>query len=308
MSARPPISARGERGWRDWVTLGVLVAVWGSSFAVNKIAVETISPQWVVALRMGVAALVLVPLLYARGGKMPSDPRVWLWLAWLAVIGNTAPFWLISWGTQHIASGLAGILMAMTPLAVIVLSHFALADERLTPAKAGGFVVGFAGVIMLLGPQNLLALSAQGLAFWSQIAVLGAAMLYAVFSVSARRMPPLDHFQLAAGVSLLGAVIALITAVITSPDGLADMSGASLASSIALGLFPTALAAILLFALLASAGAGFVSMSNYLIPGVAAILGTLVLSEELPARTVAGLGLILAGIAIAEVRFRRPPS
>lgn len=294
------------RRLQDWGLLAVLVIVWGSSFAATKIGVETISPTWLVTLRLMVAAFVLVPLAMLRGGVRPRGRRDWGWLAALAMLGYLAPFWLISWGTQHIPSSLAGMLMAMVPLAVIMMAHLLLADEPLTRARAFGFALGFIGVVLLLGPDNLANFTAQGISFWAQFAVLGATLCYASHSMVARRMPlVLPAPVLAACVTSLGAAAMLMIALVTEPSGLAHASAASLAAAAALGLFPTALATLVLYVVLRHAGAGFLSMSNYLIPGYAVILGALALGEPVAPQAIAGLALILSGIAISEGRWRR---
>lgn len=294
------------RRGKDWALLAVLVLVWGSSFATTKIGVETIPPQWVVALRLSVAALVLVPLARLRGFRLPPPGRIWGWIAALAALGYVIPFWLISWGTQHIDSGLAGILMAMVPLSVIVLAHVLLPDEPLSPLKALGFLIGFAGVVLLLGPAKLVHFAAQGIAFWAQIAILGATLCYACHSMVARRMPHmLPSTLLGACVCLVGAPVMAGYALVTAPHGLAQASTASLAAAVSLGLFPTALATIVLYVLLASAGASFVSMSNYLIPGFAVVLGAAALGERVGLEAILGLCLILSGIAVTEARWRR---
>jgi len=293
------------RRWQDWALLATLVVVWGSSFAATKIGVETISPTWMVALRMAVAALVLVPLAFLRGPGLPKPSAQWGWLVLLTLLGYLAPFWLISWGTQYIASGLSGILMAMVPLAVIMLAHFFLPDEPLTKLKLAGFATGFAGVIVLLGPDKLANLAAQGIAFWAQIAVLGATLCYAVHGVVARRMPlALPSTVLAASVTLLGGAAMVAFAAISEPDGLVKASTASLAAAVTLGLFPTALATIILYVILRTAGASFLSMCNYLIPGFAVILGAIALGERISLGAMTGLVLILGGIAISEGRWK----
>lgn len=297
-----------RRSWLDWTLLGVLVVVWGSSFAMTKIGVASIAPSWLVAIRLSVAAAVLVPVVWWRGERLPRDWPSWLSLAALAVIGNIAPFWLVAWGTAHIASSLSGILMATVPLAVIVMAHFLLPDEPLSRLKGAGFVVGFAGVVLLLGPQNLLNIAAQGIRFWAQIAVLAATLCYAAHSMIARLMPKTSSTVMAAAVCALGAVMAVPLAFFTAPSGLETASTASLAAGIALGLFPTALASLVVYVLLARAGASFVSTSNYLIPAFAVILGALALSEKISVSAILGLAFILAGIAISEGRWRKRQS
>lgn len=284
----------------DWLLLASLVAFWGSSFALTKVAVETIAPIWVVALRLSIGAAIVWALALARGQKFPRSPSAWVWFAWLAATGAVLPFFLISWGTKYIDSGLAGILIGTVPITVIVLSHFLLPDEPMNRYKAAGFATGFAGVVLLIGPGNLTGISGSGIALIAEIAVLFAAISFAVQSVTARRMPPMGVMLRAASVLLVSALSSTVIAVLTSPAGLAAASTAGLLSTLALGLFPTALGTLALFRLLDRAGAGFVSMSNYLIPAWAVLAGMIFLGERLDWHTALGFALILAGIAVSE--------
>ncbi len=287
-----------------WLGLAVLVAVWGSSFAMTKIAVETISPAYVVALRMWVSIAVIAPLLLIRGEKMQGGWRIWLWYILLGAIGNIIPFMLITWGTKYIASGLAGILMGMVPLVVVSLAHFFVPGERLTPKKSLGFLIGFSGVIVLIGPAALLDISRSGTALLAQIAILGATLCYAAHTISARLMPPVSTYQKTFGVLLAAAIISVPVALVLSPQGLVGASALSLSMTVLLGIFPTAIAGLILFWLITEAGPSFVSVSNYLIPAFALTLGVIWLGEHLSLRMLAGFALILSGVWISQMRRR----
>jgi drug/metabolite transporter (DMT)-like permease len=108
----------------DWITLAGLVVTWGSSFAMTKVAVAHIDPAWVMALRLAVAGAFLAAMLSLTRRRWPVGKTLWGWFAWLGFIGHAAPFFLISWGTQFVTSGLSGVLMGTVPLFVIVLAHF----------------------------------------------------------------------------------------------------------------------------------------------------------------------------------------
>ncbi|MCB1436829.1 MAG: DMT family transporter [Rhodobiaceae bacterium] len=289
-----------KRSPGDWLLLAALVAVWGSSFGLSRVAVVSISPIWVVALRLSLGAVILCALALARGQKLPREARAWGWFAWLATTGNVLPFFLITWGTVHIDSGLAGILIGSVPIVVILLGHFLLPDEPMNRFKTIGVATGFAGVIVLIGPRALTELSGSGVTLLAEIAVLIAAFSYATQAVTARRMPPMGVVTRAASVLLLSAVAALILAATLAPHGLADATASGLVATVALGLFPTAAGTLILFRLLDRAGAGFVANSNYLIPAWALLAGMLFLGEKLAWNTALGFALILAGIAVGE--------
>jgi len=286
----------------DWLLLAALVVFWGSSFALTKVAVASIPPLWVVALRLAIAAMLLWGVALGRGLRMPRDWTSWAWFAWLALTGSFVPFLLISWGTQYIDSALAGILISGVPIFVVTLGHFLLPDEPMNRFKAAGFALGMAGVVALLGPDRLAHLSGAGIALIAELAVLGAALSYAVQAVTARLMPPMSVTIRAANVLMVSAAMALAVALALSPQGLAAATPKALAATVGLGIFPTALGALALFRLLDRAGAGFVSTSNYLIPAVAVLIGMVFLGEQLEWGALAGLALILAGIALSERR------
>ncbi len=293
------------RPLRHWLGLAILVAVWGSSFAMTKLAVQTISPAYVVALRMWVSVAVIAPLLLLRGEKIKGGWRIWPWYILLGAIGNIIPFLLITWGTRHITSGLAGILMGMVPLVVVTLAHFFIPGERLTTRKALGFFIGFAGVIVLIGPSALLNISRSGMALLAQVAILGATLCYAAHTITARIMPPQNTYQKTFGVLLSAAIISVPVALVMSPQGLAGASTLALSMTVLLGIFPTAIAGLILFWLINEAGPSFVSVSNYLIPAFALGLGVVWLDEHLSLRILAGFALILTGVWISQMQQGR---
>lgn len=302
----PPVTALRARTARHWYILALLVVLWGTSFASSKIAVETISPLWVVALRISIGAVLMLAYLACRRDRLSGRLQHWLWFLWLALLGTVLPFTLISWGVRHIPSGVAGILMAAVPLGVIVLAHFLLADEQLTRRKAVGFLVGFIGVSVLVGVGGSMSFESGGpLQLWALLGVTGAAICYALNGTTARLMPEMTNASKSAGVLLVGAIIALPLAIFLSPDGLDRASLASLVAVLTLGIFPTALATILLFVLLKEAGASFLALSNYLVPVFAVLIGVALLGESLQWSDWLGLTLVLCGIFITE-RHNRP--
>ena len=178
----------------DWLILTALVVAWGSSFAMTKIAVTHLDAAWVMALRLTVAAVILAPYALLNGHTLAAPWRMWGKFTWLGFIGHAAPFFLITWGTHFVSSGISGLLMGAVPLFLLVLAHFFLADERLTVPKVAGFLMGFAGITVLIGPETLLHLSMSGEALKGEIAILAGCLCYAIHGVSAKRLgfePPL---------------------------------------------------------------------------------------------------------------------
>jgi len=287
---------------RDWIALAALVVTWGSSFAMTKIAVASIDPAWVMALRLSVGGIFLSIIVILTRRQWPREKSLWRWFAGLGLIGHAVPFFLISWGTQFISSGLSGVLMGSIPLFVILLAHFFLPDERLTRIKAVGFVVGFVGLMIVLGPEKLLRFEGQGMALIGEAAILFACICYSVHGLLARRIPFQGPVEQAAAVCLSGGIMGLIFASLYAPHGLAMATPLAYLCVIGLGIVPTAIATLLVYAIVRSAGVSFVAYSNYLVPVYALGLGAIILGETLTANVGVGLVLILAGIAASRIR------
>lgn len=287
---------------RDWIALVALVVTWGSSFAMTKIAVASIDPAWVMALRLSVGGIFLSIIVILTQRQWPREKRLWRWFAGLGLIGHAVPFFLISWGTQFISSGLSGVLMGSIPLFVILLAHFFLPDEKLTRMKAVGFVVGFIGLMIVLGPEKLLRFEGQGMALVGEAAILFACICYSVHSLLARRIPFQGPVEQAAAVCLCGGVMGLIFAGLYAPHGLSQATPLAYLCVIGLGIVPTAIATLLVYAIVRSAGASFVAYSNYLVPVYALGLGAIILDETLTVNVGVGLVLILAGITASRIR------
>lgn len=298
----PPAVALSARTTKHWYILGILVVLWGSSFAASKIAVETISPIWVVSLRITLGAALMLGYLFYRKQRLSKNWRHWIWFFWLGLTGNVLPFMLISWGVLYVPSSVAGILMATVPLAVIVLAHYLLSDEHLNTQKALGFIVGFLGVAILVGIGGSTSLDHGPLQLWALLAITGAAICYALTGTTARLMPDITNASKAAGVLVAAAIISMIASLILEPNGLSDISFASFLAVTALGVFPTAIATILLFIMLREAGASFLALSNYLVPVFAVLVGVVLLGEALQWSDWVGLTLVLCGIFITERR------
>lgn len=301
------MSAR--HGLADWGLLLALTLLWGSAFLFTKLAVGTIPSGFVVAGRLAIASLLLVPLALAVARGFPGGRRLWLFLILIALFGNALPFSLITWGQEFIDSGLAGILMAIMPLATLSLAHFLVPGERLTPFRIGGFALGFCGVVVLMGPEAIVGLVDGSRHLLPMLAVLGGAVCYAVAAILARLRPPSDALSSAAATTLLATL--MIVPFVLRPGSLgpaATPSALSLVSVAVLGVFATALATILYFRLVKSAGPSFVSQLNYLIPLWAVLIGVIFLGETPEPKDFLALCLILSGVLLTQLEgiVRRP--
>lgn len=291
---------QAARGLGDWALLATLVALWGSNFMFVKVGVDTIPPATLVATRLAIGAMILVAVVRASGRALPPPGGAWIPYALIAIVGNAAPFWLITTGQQYIDSALAGILMAIMPLATLVLAHFFVAGERMTRNRVTGFALGFAGVIVLLGPAALSSPGGSSASLLAQLAVLAGALCYAAQTVMARRLLRGDVLVASAGIIVLAALVSLPVALVLDAPWTLRPSAASLGAVIWIGIGPTALATLTFLRLIESAGPTFMSLANYCIPVVAVFLGVTLLGEAPGANAYTGLLLILGGIALSQ--------
>ncbi|MFU8895237.1 MAG: DMT family transporter [Gammaproteobacteria bacterium] len=295
-----------RQGPTEWGLLFVLVALWGSSFLLVRVSLDAFTPIAVTAGRLLIGAGVLLLLLTVTRHRVPWTGRAWLFFAAMAIIGNALPFFLIAWGQRDIPSGLTGILMAVMPLAVLLLAHFLVVGERLTRRRLAGFTLGFVGVLVLTGPEAWAAMIGREASFIAQLAVLGAALCYGIAVIIARRGPVLHPVVTAGAVlSIAGIVVGgwLLAGSLQHGESVATHAAIGLGPALALlalGALSTGLATVVYFSLVARAGPTFLSLINYLIPVWAVVLGAVALGERLPTRAFAALALILAGVVLAR--------
>ena len=289
----------------DWITLAGLVAAWGISFVMSKLALAHLDPSWIVAMRLCVAGLVMLAILLGTGKRLPRDPQLWLWFAWLGLIGHAAPFYLTTWGLQFTTSGLSGVLMGAIPLFVIITAHFFLPDERLTSMKALGFAIGFAGLIFVLDPRKLSGFGELHSALTGELVILAGCLCYAIHGLFARKIPFQGPLEQTTAVCLCGGAIGLVYALAVAPQGWAGAPPNAYAAVIGLGLIPTALGSLLVYRIMRHAGVSFVAYANYLVPVFALAVGALLLGETVSWTAGVGLTLILAGIAVSRMRKRK---
>lgn len=295
----------------NFAAVAVLGFIWGGTFMITKLALESFSPAWVAAGRLAFAAAVLGSIWAWRGGALhprisgspwetgaPSGPGRLPFIVAIGLLNSVVPFGLLAWGQQYVTSAFAGVSMAAIALFVLPLAHFFVPGERLSLRRILGFAIGFAGVALLLG-GDLFRSSGDPMENWGRLACLGATLSYAVSSILTRRCPPVDPVALAASTTLVGAGVALPLALLIS--GLPAAPGAlALGALVLLGVVPTALANQLRISVVRSAGPTFMSLTNYQVPVWAMIFGALLMGEQLPSALFAALGLILAGLAISQ--------
>jgi drug/metabolite transporter (DMT)-like permease len=289
----------------EWGILVGLATIWGGSYLFNAIAVRELPPITVAIVRLGLAALILHAVLRLRGVSLPREPRVWLAFLGMGVLNNAVPITLIAWGQTEIAAGVASILNAMTPLFGVVVAHLLTADEKLTPSRALGVVLGVLGVAVLVGLDAARTLGAEVAA---QAACLAAALSYAFAGVFGRRFRGLGvtPMQTATG-QLTAASLVLLPfwLIVDMPWTLPMPSASAVGALLGLATLSTAFGYVLFFRLLATAGATNLMLVTLLIPVSAVFLGAVVLGEVLLPQHLAGMALIGAGLAAIDGRVLR---
>ncbi|KAF0104920.1 MAG: ABC transporter membrane spanning protein [Rhodospirillaceae bacterium] len=294
---------------RIWIWLVSLSVLWGGSFFFAKVAVAELRPLTVVFGRVALAAFALNLSLWLTGQSLFRRETPWATFMIMGLLNNLIPFGLIFWGQTQIASGLASILNATTPLFTLVVAHLATRDEKMNAAKPAALLIGFAGVTVLVGPDLLFG---DLLGSMGQLACLGAAFSYALAGVYGRRFQAMavSPLQAASGQVTASTLLILpIMLIVDRPWLLPAVPGATTWAALAgLALLSTALAYVLYFRILAVAGATNLLLVTFLIPVTAILLGALILGEQLQLRHFAGM--ILIGLALAAIdgrmaRFRR---
>jgi len=300
MSDIPAIKT--SMGAGEWGILITLSLLWGASFFFNGVAVQSLPTFTIVVARVVIAALILHVALRASGLGMPRDGRLWGTFFAMAFINNVMPFSLIVWGQSHIASGLAAIVNATTPLFTVMIAHVFTTDERLTRGRLAGVIIGLSGVAVMIGLDALRALGVNVLA---QLAVLGGAMCYATAAVFGRRFRTMNvtPMQTATGQTTAASVILLpVMLLVDQPWTLPIPGPGTFAALFAVAALSTALAYVLYFRLLASAGATNVLLVTFLVPVVAILLGAAFLGEVLQPQHLLGMALIGLGLAAIDGR------
>lgn len=294
-------SIKSNMGVAEWLLLVSLSILWGGSFFFVEVALKAFGPFTVVLGRVGVAAVTLWVIIALRRLTVPRSPAVWLSLLCMGAINNMIPFSLIVWAQTEITGSLASILNATIPLFTVVVAHALTSDEKLSPAKISGVTTGFAGVVVIIGPDALSGIDSSALA---QIAVLCAAVSYSFAGVFGRRFRSISPLVAAAGqVTCSTMLLAPLALLLERPWSASAPAFGAVGALLALAVFSTALAYVLYFRILATAGATNLLLVAFLIPISAMMLGIPILGENLGLADVIGMLLIFGGLATMDGRL-----
>jgi drug/metabolite transporter (DMT)-like permease len=283
--------------------IALLALIWGSSFLWIKLAIRGLSPVEVTLARLVLGAGVLFAVLLVRHEKVPRSPAIWAHIMVAALFANAAPYLLFALGEQHVASSTAGMLNATTPLWTVVVALAVRHQKTIQALQAAGLLTGFAGAVLIFAPWR-----SGGFASAGAVESLAAAACYGISYVYMDRFlvrrgigsVTLSACQLLAATLLLGVALGVTGA--PSPH----WSVTTVASVLVLGLIGTGAAYVLNYQIISSEGATIASTVTYLLPVVAIILGVIVLNETITVLIVAGIILVLIGVALT--RKREPTS
>jgi drug/metabolite transporter (DMT)-like permease len=284
----------------QWGLLILLALLWGGSFLFIGIAVKELPVFTIVLARIGLAALILIPVVYALGHRLPSRLADWQPFFVMAILNNVIPFSLIVTGQKEIASGLASVLNATTPVFALIIAYL-FAGESLRANKLAGVVLGIAGVAVLVGPEALFGRASSTL---GMMCMLGGAISYGFSGLWGRRLrahPPL--VTAAAQLSCSTLILLPITAWVDQPWALPVPSTQTVFAILGLAALATSLAYVVFFRIMAVSGSNNVMLVTLLIPLFAIPLGAWWLSESLLQRHFAGAAVIGLSLLIIDGRL-----
>ncbi|MEP7291016.1 MAG: EamA family transporter [Chloroflexota bacterium] len=295
---------------RKWAAFWILAVIWGSSFLFIRIGVEQLSPFQVVFIRTAIAAVGLNLLLLTRGKHLPLNRKALVPLIVIAIGNTTIPFALITWGEKSITSGLAAMLQSTAALFTLIIAHYFFVDERISPQKVVGLIVGFLGV-MVLSSKSIVNGQLDISQLSGALAVVVASFFYAIFAIYSRKMiqnrfEPLVVSTGAMTFAAISSGILMVVAPLLGGQAATPLNTVSSDVLLAVGLLGfvnTFIAYIIFYWILEELGAGRTSMVTYVVPAIGLALGAFVLKEEIDWRLLVGAAMIFAGIAIVNLKF-----
>ncbi|MEX3010028.1 DMT family transporter [Hoeflea sp. TYP-13] len=288
-------------GWTDYGMLCLLAVIWGGSFMLSRVAVSEVPPITLTAIRQGIAMVILAAVTLRTGQRLLASRTDHVVIIISAFFGMALPFSLITWGLGEITAGLAAILMGLMPLITIILAHFFTDDEKMNVAKIIGVLLGIAGLVVLFWPDIVAGTDDD---IWRQLAVMAAGVSYAVNALITKRLlhlKPQPMFAVNIGWSF---VMLAPAAFLFEPMIAQNPSVTVWISLIILGVFPSAVASLIMFRIIARQGASFFGQINLLVPVAGVLWGAIFLDERLSLNAFVALAIILSGVAVARMRSK----
>lgn len=286
----------------DLALLGLLALFWGSSYLFVKVAVETIPPLTLIAIRVGVAALLLGAVAAWQGASLPKDGATWRALLAQSLINSILPWTLLAWGQQFVDSGLAGVLNSTSPIFAFFITLLWTKHEDASGVRLVGALLGLAGVVLIVGVG---ALSGLGQQVAAQLAAVTGAMLYALAAIYGKRFHGMHPAATATGTMIWAVVLLAPLSLAVDRPWTLDPSARSLAAALALAVFSTAGALLIYFRLVRTLGSLGVTSQSYLRSGVSVLLGMLVLGETFTWTVGVGLAAVIVAVVLINSRSGR---
>ena len=282
----------------EFALLGLLALLWGSSYMFIKIAVADFPPFTLIAIRVTIAAILLLLIMFFRKERLPKDPKTWKMLFIQAIFNSIAAWTILVWGQQYINSGLASVLNSTSPIFVFFITLFITRHEPINNVKLLGACVGVLGVILIVGVDSLNGLGSE---FLGQMAALFGAFLYACGAIYGKKFIHLSGLVTATG-TMIWATICLVplSLIIDKPWNLTPSPNAIIATLI-LSIFCTGGALIIYFRLVKTLGSMGVASQAYLRAGVGILLGIIFLNEHIT--LIIGFGLLTAIIGVVLINL-----
>ena len=286
---------------RDWLWVILLGSIWGCSFLFNAVLIREIGPLWVSAIRVGIGMLGCWAIFVAMRKPLPREPLVYLQMLLLGIIGYAIPFALFPVSQMHLASGVAAIVNALTPITTVIVSHFWPGGEKATWLKSAGVVAGFTGAAILALPSLQSGGTSQ---LWAIGACLLATLCYAVSLNYTRRFSKMDPTTIATlaltGATLAGIPVAFLghgVPVITRPE--------TWGAALGIGLLATTFAFMIMYRLLPRIGATNFTSVTFIAPISAILFGVTLLGETLLPSHFLGMAAIFLGLLLIDGRIVR---
>lgn len=283
-----------------WTLLIILSVIWGANFTFIEIALLELDTFMIVFLRIAIAAVIMLGILYMKGYRLPREPAVWGTFLILALLNAVLPFLLITWGQTHIDSGLAAILNATTPIFSVILTHFLTLDERMTVNKFIGVLLGIAGVCLLIGPDALSGFSLYAL---GQIAILGATTCYAYGAIHTRRITGQPILVIITVTLLISSLMLLPFVLLFEPLTYTHYSLSTIGAILYLSILGTATGHLIFYYVISRAGATNTLLVAFMVPITALLLGVFTLGEKLSSHALAGMFVVFVSLVVIDGRL-----
>lgn len=239
----------------------------------------------------------MYPLMHFAGQKLPKAGRIWIYIFLSGMFGNALPFALVSWGQVKVEAGLAAIFMAIMPLSTILLAQIMTDNEKINRWKMAGVLLGFVGIVVLMGKESLESIGDE---IFRQLAILLAAISYALNAIITRKLTTLPKYSMVTALMIAACILLLPASLIIDQPWRISVGAPSLIAVLILAIGSTAIATLLILTIIERCGATFLSQINFMVPLFGVLFGTVLLGERLSANAYVALSIILVALALSR--------